>query len=170
MSLRRRSKRILESQIEEKSSEKKEFEPTLKKQVGTAKETPAATQVLDNVRSSWSYQYHDDIDPTIEFFYKPHNITLLVIFILSLLYVAFYLLQDDWIFNTKVGIATAILVLIFTGILEFKDGPFIRPRKLNSLLIILHKRSCFLESCVGTGRCLSNGSSHLAISGKLIIA
>jgi phosphatidylserine synthase 2 len=47
------------------------------------------------------YQIHDDIDPTVEFFYRPRNITVLVIFIASLVYIALFKLDDDHVLNFK---------------------------------------------------------------------
>ena len=29
-----------------------------------------------NVKVSWEYEYHDRLDPTVAFFYTPHNVTL----------------------------------------------------------------------------------------------
>ncbi|KAJ3257873.1 hypothetical protein HK103_004164 [Boothiomyces macroporosus] len=81
----------------------------------------------ENIRASWDYEYHDKLDPTVEIFYKPMNITLLVSFIVGLVYVPLFVLDDDPVFNTKVGLWTAVIVLVLTGLLQFKDGPFIRP-------------------------------------------
>jgi phosphatidylserine synthase 2 len=73
------------------------------------------------------YAYHDDIDPTIELFYQPRNITVLFLSILSLIYTAMYLCKDDHLLNFKLGLVAAVGVLVVTGVLLFKDGPFIRP-------------------------------------------
>ncbi|KAJ3274985.1 hypothetical protein HDV01_001491 [Terramyces sp. JEL0728] len=81
----------------------------------------------ENIRASWDYEYHDEVDPTVEIFYKPMNITLLFLFIAGLIYTALFVLKDDLILNTKVGLWTAVIVLVLTGLLQFKDGPFIRP-------------------------------------------
>jgi hypothetical protein len=48
------------------------------------------------------YSYQDDVDPSIEFLYKPHNISALLIFVGALVYVALFVLQDDHVFNAKV--------------------------------------------------------------------
>lgn len=55
----------------------------------------------EGVRSSWNYSYHDEIDPSLEYFYQPRNISILVISILALVYVAIFKLEDDQIFNLK---------------------------------------------------------------------
>jgi hypothetical protein len=47
------------------------------------------------------YSFRDDIDPSVEFLYKPHNITALMVFIGALVYVALFVLKDDHIFNAK---------------------------------------------------------------------
>ncbi|KAJ3090084.1 hypothetical protein HK102_004705 [Quaeritorhiza haematococci] len=80
-----------------------------------------------NLRSYWTYEYHDDVDPSIEFFYRPRTITFLILMFLALIYVALFVVEDDRVFNTKVGIFTSIGVLLLLGMLEFRDGPFIRP-------------------------------------------
>lgn len=90
-------------------------------------------RALTQIRESWDYEYHDPIDPTIEFFYKPHNITILLIIIAILVYIAIFVLQDDPVFNVKIGISCAVGVLAVIGMLSFKDGPFIRPRKMSEI-------------------------------------
>ncbi|KAJ3000727.1 hypothetical protein HDV02_003529 [Globomyces sp. JEL0801] len=76
---------------------------------------------------AFNYGYQDDVDPHLEFFYKPRNLTFLVAFISGLVYIAMFVLKDDQVFNTKVGLWTAFSFLLVTGLLQFKDGPFIRP-------------------------------------------
>ena len=44
----------------------------------------------------------DPIDPTVSFLYKPHSISMLIITILALLYIAFNVVGDDPVMNTKV--------------------------------------------------------------------
>ena len=85
----------------------------------------------DGVRESWNYEFHDQIDPTLEEFYKPHNIALLLLAIGILIYIALFQMDDhDPVFNMKVGISCAVGFLLLFGMLTFKDGPFIRPRTL----------------------------------------
>ncbi|PVZ97542.1 hypothetical protein BB558_006495 [Smittium angustum] len=66
-------------------------------------------------------------DPTLSFFHKPHTITLLVITILSLLYVALFSNDSDENLNTKWGLLAGSMVFIVIGVILFRDGPFIRP-------------------------------------------
>lgn len=69
-----------------------------------------------------------DVDPTLNFFYKPHTITVLIVMLSIFLYVALSVTEsDDPIRNTKAGIIAAASVLIAIGLLMFSDGPFIRP-------------------------------------------
>ncbi|KAI7686379.1 hypothetical protein SSS_09905 [Sarcoptes scabiei] len=67
----------------------------------------------------------DDI--SLEFFYKPHSITLLVVSIVSVIYSAFT--RDDS--NIEANIWSGILSLIFffltISLLTFPNGPFTRP-------------------------------------------
>ena len=94
------------------------------------RKSPATTsKSKEGVRESWNYEFHDRIDPTLEFFYRPHNISLLILVIATLIYTALFRMNDhDPIFNMKVGISCAVGVLLLVGMLSFKDGPFIRPR------------------------------------------
>lgn len=94
---------------------------------GKYKAQPVASR--DGGRESWNYEFHDQIDPTLEEFYKPHNIALLLFAIGILIYVALFRMDDhDPVFNMKVGISCAVGFLLLFGMLTFKDGPFIRPR------------------------------------------
>ena len=69
-----------------------------------------------SVRDSWNYEFHDHIDPSIAIFYTPHNITILMLFISGLVYLALFVLKDDHILNAKVGIWVATFVLVITGV------------------------------------------------------
>ncbi|KAK3086994.1 hypothetical protein FSP39_000129 [Pinctada imbricata] len=67
----------------------------------------------------------DDI--SLEFFYKPHTITLLSVSILGLLYAAFTRddsVQDDNIWN---GLCCLVFFFFVISILAFPNGPFTRP-------------------------------------------
>jgi hypothetical protein len=48
--------------------------------------------------------------------------------LLAIVYVAFYVAADDVVANTKMGLAAGFCVILITGLLQFKDGPFIRVR------------------------------------------
>ncbi|KAJ3045499.1 hypothetical protein HDV00_009153 [Rhizophlyctis rosea] len=79
-------------------------------------------------REAWEYQFSDDVDPTVAFFYKPRTVFLLVGSLIGLVYLALFVTNsDDPVFNTKIGLSVAAAVLILTGLLQFRDGPFIRP-------------------------------------------
>ncbi|KAJ3118518.1 hypothetical protein HDU96_000934 [Phlyctochytrium bullatum] len=82
-----------------------------------------------SLRAGWEYEFHDPVDPTLAFFYTPRTLTLVGLFILiaGLVYCAFYLAGDDVVTNTKLGLGAAFFVLLLTGLLQFRDGPFIRP-------------------------------------------
>ncbi|KAI9006199.1 phosphatidyl serine synthase-domain-containing protein [Gaertneriomyces semiglobifer] len=46
----------------------------------------------------------------------------------GLVYVALFVVtEDDVVLNVKIGLGTAGLVLLLIGMLQFRDGPFIRP-------------------------------------------
>ncbi|PVU92747.1 hypothetical protein BB561_003628 [Smittium simulii] len=71
--------------------------------------------------------YEADSDPDLNFFYKPHTITLLVLTLLLLLYIALFTNQASENTNNKWGLAGVSFVFIIIGIVVFKNGPFIRP-------------------------------------------
>ena len=73
-------------------------------------------KISKGIRDSWNYEFHDSIDPSIEIFYQPHNISLLVAFISGLVYLALFVLKDDHVLNAKVGISVAVFVLVITGV------------------------------------------------------
>ncbi|KAJ3329831.1 hypothetical protein HDU76_007067 [Blyttiomyces sp. JEL0837] len=77
--------------------------------------------VRKDLRAGWIYEFHDEIEPTLEFFYKPRTITIVIA------YTALFVTGDDVVVNTKLGLAAGFGVILMTGLLEFKDGPFIRP-------------------------------------------
>ena len=77
----------------------------------------------------------------------------LILLLCGILYVAFFYTNDDAVLNTKMfvlfrsisskyllnktlnsGIGAGVGVLLLTGLLEFKDGPFIR---VNTLYLFL---------------------------------
>lgn len=75
---------------------------------------------------SLNEQYVDDI--TLEFFYKPHSITLLLIVILLMIYLAFTQPStNNVIENTKQGLFAIVICICAIGLLTFPNGPFIRP-------------------------------------------
>ncbi|KAJ1962691.1 hypothetical protein IWQ62_003447 [Dispira parvispora] len=68
------------------------------------------------------------VDPTSEFFYHPRTLTALVFMILVLIYTAFFSpVENTTLNNTKLGIFAACLCFLLFGLLQFRDGPFIRP-------------------------------------------
>ncbi|KAI8854539.1 phosphatidyl serine synthase-domain-containing protein [Chytridium lagenaria] len=60
-------------------------------------------------------------------FYTSRTITCLGIMIAGLIYCAFFLAGDDVVANTKLGIGAGFFFILLIGLLEFRDGPFIRP-------------------------------------------
>ncbi|KAI9100975.1 phosphatidylserine synthase 2 [Phlyctochytrium arcticum] len=81
-----------------------------------------------NLREAWEYEFKDNVDPTVAFFYKPRTVRLLLLMLAGLVYLALFILTgDDVVFNVKVGLCAAAVVLLLIGMLQFRDGPFIRP-------------------------------------------
>ncbi|RHZ89337.1 hypothetical protein Glove_16g183 [Diversispora epigaea] len=70
---------------------------------------------------------HVENDPTTEFFYRPRTLTVLAVMLIGLLYVTMFPEADDTGTNIKFGIWAAIGYFLLFAMLQFRDGPFIRP-------------------------------------------
>uniref|UniRef100_A0A672LDS6 Phosphatidylserine synthase n=1 Tax=Sinocyclocheilus grahami TaxID=75366 RepID=A0A672LDS6_SINGR len=66
-------------------------------------------------------------DITIDFFYKPHTITLLTCTVLSLMYFAFTRDDGNPDSNLWVGLILVISFFLVISVLAFPNGPFTRP-------------------------------------------
>ncbi|XP_041933549.1 phosphatidylserine synthase 1 [Alosa sapidissima] len=66
-------------------------------------------------------------DITIEFFYKPHTITLLTFTVLSLMYFAFTRDDANPDNNLRVGLVLVVSFFLVISVLAFPNGPFTRP-------------------------------------------
>ncbi|KAI4898839.1 hypothetical protein NFI96_024188 [Prochilodus magdalenae] len=66
-------------------------------------------------------------DITIDFFYKPHTITLLTCTVLSLMYFAFTRDDGNQDSNLRVGIIVLMSFFLVISVLAFPNGPFTRP-------------------------------------------
>lgn len=68
---------------------------------------------------------------TLDFLYKPHTITALIVAVGTLVYSAFmHGRETDPMYNTQKGFGMAALFLVGIGMLVFPNGPFIRPHPL----------------------------------------
>nr|SVE81288.1 EOG090X05CZ [Daphnia magna] len=67
----------------------------------------------------------DDI--SLDFFYKPHTITLLTTVSSLLLYSAFTRNDDDFRENVWAGVRCVIFIFLVISVLAFPNGPFTRP-------------------------------------------
>nr|CAG4636979.1 EOG090X05CZ [Ceriodaphnia reticulata]SVE72908.1 EOG090X05CZ [Ceriodaphnia reticulata] len=67
----------------------------------------------------------DDI--SLDFFYKPHTITLLTALSSVLLYSAFTRNDDDFRENVWAGVRCVIFIFLVISVLAFPNGPFTRP-------------------------------------------
>ncbi|KAJ4927955.1 hypothetical protein JOQ06_015755 [Pogonophryne albipinna] len=70
-------------------------------------------------------QQVDDI--CLDFFYKPHTITLLTVTVLSLMYFAFTRDDEQSDNNLRVGLLVVVSFFLVISILAFPNGPFTRP-------------------------------------------
>lgn len=66
-------------------------------------------------------------DITLEFFYKPHTITLLILSIAGVIFMSF--IRDDKSIDSNIcaGIWCVIFFLLLVSLLAFPNGPFVRP-------------------------------------------
>lgn len=67
----------------------------------------------------------DDI--SLQFFYKPHTITLLVVSIITIFYSAFTRDESSLQNNIWSGIRCLVLFFLVISLLTFPNGPFTRP-------------------------------------------
>uniref|UniRef100_A0A915JQL8 Phosphatidylserine synthase n=1 Tax=Romanomermis culicivorax TaxID=13658 RepID=A0A915JQL8_ROMCU len=67
----------------------------------------------------------DDI--SLEFFYKPHTLTLLACSILGILYLAFTRQDSGTDENIWCGVKAVIFIFLVISVLTFPNGPFTRP-------------------------------------------
>uniref|UniRef100_A0AAQ4R3J1 Phosphatidylserine synthase n=1 Tax=Gasterosteus aculeatus aculeatus TaxID=481459 RepID=A0AAQ4R3J1_GASAC len=70
-------------------------------------------------------QQVDDI--CLDFFYKPHTITLLTLTVLSLMYFAYTRDDDNSDNNLRVGILVVVFFFLVISVLALPNGPFTRP-------------------------------------------
>ncbi|KAG7499806.1 phosphatidylserine synthase 1 [Solea senegalensis] len=66
-------------------------------------------------------------DICLDFFYKPHTITLLTVTLLSLMYFAFTRDDEHSDNNLRVGLLVGISFFLVISVLAFPNGPFTRP-------------------------------------------
>ncbi|XP_052388756.1 phosphatidylserine synthase 1-like isoform X2 [Carassius gibelio] len=66
-------------------------------------------------------------DITIDFFYKPHTITLLTLTVVSIMYFAFTRDDGDSDNNLRVGLLLVGSFFLVISVLAFPNGPFTRP-------------------------------------------
>ncbi|XP_046686687.1 phosphatidylserine synthase-like [Homalodisca vitripennis] len=86
--------------------------------------------------SGLSKSYHDTFnsvnervveDISLEFFYKPHTITLLGVSIAAVVYSSFIRDERDVDANIRAGIYCVFFFFIIVSVLAFPNGPFTRP-------------------------------------------
>ncbi|CAJ0926554.1 12956_t:CDS:2 [Entrophospora sp. SA101] len=66
-------------------------------------------------------------DPTVEFFYRPRTLSVLSAMLIGLLYVAMKPEMIDTSINIKFGAMAGVGFFLLFAMLQFRDGPFIRP-------------------------------------------
>ncbi|CAG8499237.1 5685_t:CDS:2 [Paraglomus brasilianum] len=67
-------------------------------------------------------------DPATEFFYRPRTLSVLAAMLIALVYVAMNPdTEEDTSANFKKGFSASICFFLLFAMLQFRDGPFIRP-------------------------------------------
>ncbi|PAA93971.1 hypothetical protein BOX15_Mlig025942g2, partial [Macrostomum lignano] len=67
-------------------------------------------------------------DPNVNYFWRAHTITCLVLFCATLLYLSVFETSSfDTEYNTKRGLLAVILFFLLYGVIYTPDGPFLRP-------------------------------------------
>jgi len=67
-------------------------------------------------------------DPTLNFFYQPHTVSILMSLLLFGLYIAVFEGDEETeIVNIKRGLIAVVVVFIIMGSVLLRDGPFSRP-------------------------------------------
>ncbi|KAJ3179909.1 hypothetical protein HDU87_002477 [Geranomyces variabilis] len=81
-----------------------------------------------NLKEAWDEEFSDKVDPSVAFFYKPRTVRVLILMLVGLVYLALFVLpSEDVVFNLKVGLGAGAVVFVLIGMLQFRDGPFVRP-------------------------------------------
>lgn len=70
-----------------------------------------------------------DIHETFYFLVHPHTLTALVILLALMFYAATRSNHENTSDSIKLGILAAVACFVFIGMLQFPDGPFVRPSK-----------------------------------------
>ncbi|XP_034827660.1 phosphatidylserine synthase [Maniola hyperantus] len=84
--------------------------------------------VTDESKDAFSYINERPVDDiSLEFFYKPHTITLLAVSIASVIYTAFVRDENSTQDNIWAGICCVIFFFLIISVLTFPNGPFTRP-------------------------------------------
>jgi len=74
----------------------------------------------------WDKDFDDNENPS--FFWRAHTISVLVVMILALCYVALIEVPfEDPVYNAKRGLLACVVVFLAFGITQARDGPFLRP-------------------------------------------
>lgn len=97
----------------------------LKKELINTRSTSTDNNARINNFSTINEKQVDDI--SLEFFYNPHSITLMVVTVPFLIYFAFVRNTDDLEDNIWAGLRCCVLFFLIISILTFPNGPFIRP-------------------------------------------
>nr|XP_021513958.1 phosphatidylserine synthase 1 [Meriones unguiculatus] len=86
-------------------------------------------------------------DITIDFFYRPHTITLLSFTIISLMYFAFT--RDDSVPEDNIwrGILSVIFFFLIISVLAFPNGPFTRPHPALWRMVFVYVDQEYAVNC-----------------------
>ncbi|KAG2174799.1 hypothetical protein INT43_005861 [Umbelopsis isabellina] len=90
-------------------------------------ETPMSESETPILERDSLQMAQDQPDPAVEAVLRPRTLSALMILLSCLLYVAVTPDIDSTETNVKLGITAAVACFVFIGMLQFRDGPFVRP-------------------------------------------
>lgn len=96
----------------------------------TLENSPALTSRSSNMPTINEFKYINERpvdDISLDFFYKPHTITLLAVSIIAVMYFAFVRDQSDTQENIWAGMVCVTFFFMIVSVLAFPNGPFTRP-------------------------------------------
>ncbi|KAJ2313163.1 hypothetical protein IWW52_004642, partial [Coemansia sp. RSA 2704] len=120
--------RVLRDIIDTESAPQLAIDPSPGAEVLTLQQRRALAAAAHAERSQpASPMFHESTDPTLEFFYHPRTLSVLVALVAGFLYVALWVDPSNDMLNTKWGLGALCSVFVVVSVVLFRDGPFIRP-------------------------------------------
>lgn len=102
--------------------------PTKGRNRSAKSDSPPKTKSYDEIAKTFVIVNERPVDDiSLDFFYKPHTITLLTVSILAVMYFAFVRDEGNIEENIWAGILCVVFFFLIISVLAFPNGPFTRP-------------------------------------------